>query len=126
MTTDVHATVETYYDAAPRLAATVVEVGPFTLFVKDDPSGFDYCARPRLGLDAPIDVTDVPAVRARQRVLGVPENLEWMHQTTPSLLGAARATGLSVEDARGRGIDTVFLGAACIAEPSAPPAAPAG
>lgn len=90
-------TLETYYDAAPRPSATTEEVGPFTLFVKTDPNGWDFYARPRLGLDVPFTAADVGKVRDRQRELGIPENLEWVHQTTSSLLAAARADGMTVE-----------------------------
>ncbi|NUR05918.1 MAG: GNAT family N-acetyltransferase, partial [Nocardioidaceae bacterium] len=92
------ATLETYYDTAPRANATVEEVGPFTLFVKARQATWDYYARPRLGHDGEVTRADVDAVRARQRELGVPENLEWVHETTPSLLAAARASGLPVEE----------------------------
>jgi N-acetylglutamate synthase-like GNAT family acetyltransferase len=46
-----------------------------------------------------VTADDVHAVRARQRELGVPEALEWVAETTPSLLGAARAAGLQVLEA---------------------------
>jgi hypothetical protein len=96
---DMLARLETYYDTAPRASATPEEVGPFTLFVKTAPDGFDYYARPRLGLTGDITASDVDAVRARQRQLGVPENLEWVHDTSPSLLDAARSSGLAVQEA---------------------------
>jgi len=96
--TDVLATLETYYDTAPRAGSTPHEVGPFTLFVKDHEEGWDYYARPRLGLDGEVTAADVDGVRARQRELGVPEAMEWVHETTPSLLMAARASGLAVEE----------------------------
>ncbi len=89
-------TIETYYDAAPRPMATTEEIGPFTLFVKTDPEGWPFYARPRLGLDRPVGVEDVEALRARQRKLGVPESIEWVHEITPSLLPAAREAGLVV------------------------------
>lgn len=95
---DLLRTLETYYDAAPRPAATAEDVGPFTLFVKTEPSGWPFYARPRLGLDVPVTAVDVKQVRDRQRALGVPEALEWVHQTTPSLLDAARADGLHVAE----------------------------
>jgi len=38
-------------------------------------------------------------VRARQRELGVPEAIEWVHDTTPALLDAVRATGMEVLEA---------------------------
>ena len=96
--TDVLATLETYYDTAPRASATATGVGPFTLFVRDDPAGWHFYARPRLGLDRPVTVADVDLVRARQRALGVPESLEWVRETTPSLLAAARGSGMTVEE----------------------------
>jgi ribosomal protein S18 acetylase RimI-like enzyme len=92
------AELESYYDTAPRASATAHEVGPFTLFQKLDPAGWDYYARPRLGLDQPVTVDDVHRVRARQRSLGVPESLEWVHETTPSLRDAVRASGLPVAE----------------------------
>jgi ribosomal protein S18 acetylase RimI-like enzyme len=94
---DLH-TLETYYDAAPRPVATIQEVGPFTLFLRADPLSWPYYARPRLHGDHLFTRTDVDAVRARQRQLGVPEALEWVHEVTPSLLDAARASGLAVEE----------------------------
>jgi len=95
---DLLATLETYYDAAPRPLATTQEVGPFTLFVKTDPTGWPYYARPRLGLDVPITAADVKAVLDRELELGIPQNLEWVHETTPSLLDPARANGMTVEE----------------------------
>lgn len=91
-------TLETYYDAAPRPWATTEEVGPFTLFVKTDPTGWDFYARPRLGLEVRFAAGDVQKVRDRQRQLGLTENLEWVHETTPTLLAAARADGLPVQE----------------------------
>lgn len=96
--TDVLRTLETYYDAAPRPLATTEDVGPFSVFVKTDPTGWDFYARPRLGLDEPVTIGDVKQVRERQRDLGVRENLEWVHETTPTLLDAARADGMRVEE----------------------------
>ena len=90
--------LETYYDTVPRASAHAVEVGPFTLFVKKDPTLWDYYARPRLGLDRPVDADDVRRVRVRQAELGVPESFEWVHETTPSLLPLAQEVGLSVEE----------------------------
>jgi ribosomal protein S18 acetylase RimI-like enzyme len=89
---DVLPVLETYYDAAPRAHARTEEVGPFTLFLKQG-EGWDYYARPRLGFAGEVTQADVDAVRARQRELGVAENLEWVHETTPSLLAAVSASG---------------------------------
>jgi ribosomal protein S18 acetylase RimI-like enzyme len=58
-----------------------------------------YYARPRLGLEHTYTVADVEAALARKRELGQPESIEWVHETTPSLLGAARAAGLEVLEA---------------------------
>jgi GNAT superfamily N-acetyltransferase len=41
-------------------------------------------------------VTEIAAVRARQRELGQPEAFEWVHETTPALTDLAPAAGLSV------------------------------
>ena len=90
--------LECYYDAAPRPSATTEESGPFTLFLRSDAGGWPYYARPRLGLDTEVTADDVLRTRARQRDLGAPETFEWVHQTTPSLLAAARGAGLEVEE----------------------------
>jgi ribosomal protein S18 acetylase RimI-like enzyme len=95
--TDALATLETYYDAAPRAQASVEEVGPFTSFLKRG-DGWDYYARPRLGFTGEITRADVDAVRRRQRELAAAENLEWVHETTPSLLEAVSASGLPVAE----------------------------
>ncbi|GAA1879549.1 GNAT family N-acetyltransferase [Lapillicoccus jejuensis] len=90
--------LESYYDAAPRGNADTEEVGPFTLFVSR--GGWPYYARPRLtgGDPLPTDEAAVRAVLERQRELGVPRALEWVHDVTPDLLAAARAAGLRVEE----------------------------
>ena len=86
--------IEAYYDAAPRPAADVEEHGALTLFVSRIP--WRFYGRPRLGLGEDVGADDVAAVRARQRELGVREAFEWVHETTPSLAGAAAAAGLEV------------------------------
>ena len=78
--------LEAYYDAVPRSAARVEEVGPFTLFVGDGP-GRTTRARGS-GWSTSSRAEEVEAVRARQRELGVPEAFEWVHETTPSLMAA--------------------------------------
>ena len=50
-TADLLQRLETYYDTAPRALATTEDLGPFTLFVRTDPTGWDFYARPRLGLE---------------------------------------------------------------------------
>jgi N-acetylglutamate synthase-like GNAT family acetyltransferase len=86
--------IEAYADAAPRASADVEELGALTLFVSRIP--WRLYARPRLGLTEDVGADDVAAVRARQRELGVREAFEWVHETTPSLAGAATAAGLAV------------------------------
>ena len=86
--------IEAYFDAAPRAAADVEEHGALTLFVSRIP--WRFYGRPRLGLGEDVGADDVAAVRARQRELGVREAFEWVHETTPSLAGAATAAGLEV------------------------------
>ena len=88
--------IERTYDGIPRAAGARVEpVGPFELFVQTVRGASDYYARPRLGV-SDVTTADVEAVRARQRELGIPEALEWVHDITPMLLPAVRATGTPV------------------------------
>lgn len=109
-------TLERYYDTAPRQVASVVEVGPFTVFV-GPPGGWTFYARPRLGGSGPYDATAVADLLARMRELGVPEQIEWVHDVTPSLLDAVRAEGsLGVEE----------LPLMVLTERPAAPAVPAG
>jgi ribosomal protein S18 acetylase RimI-like enzyme len=86
--------IEAYFDAVPRTAADVEEHGALTLFVTRIP--WRFYGRPRLGLAEDVGADDVAAVRARQRELGIPERFEWVHETTPSMAGAAAAAGLEV------------------------------
>src|SRR5829696_8744916 len=93
--------IERYYDTVPRRFAGVEESGPLTLFL-GEPGGWVYYARPRLGLPdegSAIDAVDVARAVARLRDLGLPETVEWVHETTPSLLGAVEEEGsLTVEE----------------------------
>jgi ribosomal protein S18 acetylase RimI-like enzyme len=57
--------------------------------------GYPYYARPRFPGGRPT-AADVVKMRERQRELGVPEALEWVHETTPDLYDAAVAAGLEV------------------------------
>lgn len=91
-------TLEAYYDAAPRPMAIAEDVGPFTLFLRTDEEGWPFYARPSVGAAGPVTAVQVEAVRRRQRDLGAPESLEWVHETTPTLLAAARAAGLHVDE----------------------------
>ena len=86
--------LEAYYDAVPRTAAHVEQIGPFTLFINAGP-GWPYYARPSLGARV-FTTADVQRVRARQRELGIPERFEWVAETTPMLTVAAAAAGLAV------------------------------
>ena len=89
---EVLARIERYYDTVPRAFAAVEEVGPFTLFV-GEPGGWVYYARPRLGGDHRFTAADVAAAADRLGELGLPQDVEWVHETTPSLLEAVRAEG---------------------------------
>lgn len=91
------ARVERSYDAIPRSGARAERIGPFVLFVREG-AGHPWYARPALGASG-ITADDVAALRARQRELGVPESLEWVAETTPELLDAARSAGLAVHRA---------------------------
>lgn len=97
MTPDLLQRLERYYDAVPRRFARVEECGPFTLFL-GEPGGWVYYARPRLGGQGSFDAADVAAAAGRLRELGLPVSVEWVHETTPALLGAVLAEGsLEVE-----------------------------
>jgi ribosomal protein S18 acetylase RimI-like enzyme len=87
-------TIERYYDAVPRATARTEPMGPLTLFVANQ--GWPYYARPRLDARATVTAADVDAVRARQRELGVPQQLEWVGEVTPSLAAACLESGLTV------------------------------
>jgi ribosomal protein S18 acetylase RimI-like enzyme len=85
--------IEAYYDTVPRAAATSEEVGPFTLFLAEEGTGWQFYARPRLGYDGAFVADDVRRVLDRQVELGVPRSIEWVDEVTPSLLPAATAAG---------------------------------
>jgi GNAT superfamily N-acetyltransferase len=91
---DVFVRLERFYDAVPRPDARAEDIGGLVLFVREG-AGFPFYARPRRGADTP-SAADVTAVRARQRELGLPEAFEWVHETTPEMLGVARSAGLDV------------------------------
>ncbi|MEO7234989.1 MAG: GNAT family N-acetyltransferase, partial [Lapillicoccus sp.] len=88
--------LERYYDAAPGSACDTEDHGALTLFVPR--SGFPYYARPTLGWASAITPHAVTEVLHRQRELDLPRALEWVHESTPSLLAAARAAGMNVEE----------------------------
>ncbi len=83
--------IEAYYDDVPRVAATTEEVGPFTLFLAGDDTGWQFYGRPRLGLAHSFTADDVRLLLTRQRELVKPEAIEWVDEVTPSLLPAVRA-----------------------------------
>jgi ribosomal protein S18 acetylase RimI-like enzyme len=85
--------IETYYDTVPRAAATTEEVGPFTLFLAEEGTGWQFYARPRLGDNATFTPDDVRRVLDRQVELGRPQAIEWVDEVTPSLFPAAVAAG---------------------------------
>jgi ribosomal protein S18 acetylase RimI-like enzyme len=85
--------IEAYYDRVPRAVATTEEVGPFTLFLAEEGTGWQFYARPRLGGGDAFTVSDVERVLARQAALDVPRAIEWVDDVTPTLLPAVRAAG---------------------------------
>jgi GNAT superfamily N-acetyltransferase len=90
--------IERYYDAVPRRFARVEESGRFTLFL-GEPGGWTYYARPALGSTGPFMPGDVTAALDRQAAEGLAPALEWVHETTPTLLDAVRDVGsLRVEE----------------------------
>lgn len=94
--------IERYYDEVPRASASTEEVGPFTLFLRSDPRGWPYYARPGSGVvagrTASPTADDVRRLRARQHELAVPEQLEWVGELVPGLDRAARDAGLVVHE----------------------------
>ena len=89
-------TLETYYDTVPRAAASAEEAGPFTLFVKTEPTGWPYYARPRLGGEVPFTAAASSAVCGRVSATSACPR-RWRHETTPPL-AAARESGLHVHE----------------------------
>jgi ribosomal protein S18 acetylase RimI-like enzyme len=87
--------LERFYDAVPRRGAEAEPHGTLTLFVRRG-AGWPYYARPTLGGPGPVTGPDITAVRRRQRELGVPEELEWVVETSPGVDRAAADAGLDV------------------------------
>ncbi|MEU6021436.1 GNAT family N-acetyltransferase [Micromonospora sp. NPDC048871] len=96
--TDLLDRLERFYDAVPRDAAHVEDHGALVLFVREG-RGWPFYARPRRGAGRPPSLAELTEVRARQRELGLPEALEWVHDLNPDLLPVARAAGLAVLEA---------------------------
>jgi ribosomal protein S18 acetylase RimI-like enzyme len=97
MTLPIIERIDAYLDQAPRAASTIEEVGPFSLFV-GEPNGWSYYARPRIPASATITADDVLHLLARQRELGVPETIEAVSETAPTLRTACLDAGLTVHD----------------------------
>ena len=91
VTTDLLTRIEAYYDAVPRRFARVEDCGPLTVFL-GEPGGWVYYARPRLGSTA-VTAADVQAAMTRLRRDGLPQVVEWVHETTPSMVDAVRSAG---------------------------------
>ncbi|MBQ1027592.1 GNAT family N-acetyltransferase [Micromonospora sp. C95] len=96
--TDLLDRLERFYDAVPRDAARVEDHGDLVLFVREGP-GWPFYARPRPTAGRSPSLADLTAVRTRQRELGLPETLEWVHDLDPELLPVARSAGLAVLEA---------------------------
>ena len=87
------ARIEEYYDCVPRAVTTIEEIGPFTLFVADEGTGWQFYARPRLRGHGTFTAGSVCRVLERQGQLDVPRAIEWVDEVTPRLLPAVRAAG---------------------------------
>lgn len=85
--------IEGYYDCVPRASASAEPCGPFTLFVADAGTGWQFYARPELGGPGRFETADVERVLERQQQLGVPRAIEWVEQLSPDLLPAVLAAG---------------------------------
>lgn len=94
--TQLRGRLERYLDAVPRSDASAEPFGSLILFARIGPSG-SYYARPTLGHVGPVTPADLEAVRLRQRELRLPEAVEWVDDTTPSLRPVAEVAGLVVE-----------------------------
>jgi GNAT superfamily N-acetyltransferase len=89
--------LERYYDEVPRAFATPEDIGELTLFLRRDPDGWPYYARPRLGGDGAFTLDDVRRVRARQEEAAAPVAFEWVEETSPGLGPVLEEAGLEVE-----------------------------
>jgi len=89
--------IDTYLDQAPRSAASALAVGPFTLFV-GRANGWRYYARPTLPSRGTFTAEDVRQLVSKQRELEVPESIEAINETAPSIRAACVDAGLTVAD----------------------------
>lgn len=87
--------LDAYCDTAPRAAAVAEDHGAMVLFVAE--RGWPFYARPRLGRATDPSTDEIRAVLARQTELGLPNALEWVHESAPSLAERARAAGMTVQ-----------------------------
>ena len=85
--------IEGYYDVVPRASASAEPCGPFTIFVADAGTGWQFYARPERGGPGRFEAADVERVLERQQQLGVPRAIEWVEQMSPELLPAVLAAG---------------------------------
>ena len=87
--------LEAYYDEVPRASARTEDFGSFTLFVRTNP-GVPFYGRPTLGHGTHPSPAAMRALLDRQHELGLPQSLEWVHETTPALTEIARVAGLAL------------------------------
>lgn len=89
-------TLDSYLDAAPRLDAEAVNIGPFTVFLARGPWG--YYARPRTARIArhAFSPMEVAAVVDAQRAYEQFVAIEWLHDLDPTLGAACSGAGLKV------------------------------
>jgi ribosomal protein S18 acetylase RimI-like enzyme len=88
--------LDRYLDAAPRSAADVVPIGPFSVFVTRGPWG--YYARPTLPVRGPFSVDEVEAAMIAQRARAQSIAFEWIVDTAPGLSHACASAGLVVTE----------------------------
>ena len=88
--------IDAYYDIAPRATSRVEEYGSLVLFVAE--RGWPFYARPRLDRTTEPTTDEVRMVLARQSELAVPQSVEWIHQSAPSLADATREAGMTVHE----------------------------
>ncbi|MGW1786513.1 GNAT family N-acetyltransferase [Streptomyces sp. NPDC002143] len=92
--------IQEYYATVPLLFADAEEFGPLRLFVRKEPGAPYYGgpghAQPTAEGAASVGPADIARVRARQRVLGVPEAFEWLAESAPELRPLIEAAGLKV------------------------------